>query len=312
MTFEARFVTIVLVAFAWASLVGSLAAPLVFARLRVSAPVDRARALLRLRLLPLAAGLLAASLAALSFALFEPRALDETYGYVLRGLAIVPLVLLAASLLRTAVAVWRTRRVLQGWLDGARPVTLDGLTIPALATDSAFPVVAVLGIVRPRLLIARSVLDTCSPDELQAILAHEQAHVDRHDNLFRLLLNATPDLLSWLPAAGRLHGAWQEATEFAADDAAGRHGDLGRVTLAQALVRVARLAPAGPQLVPTSALYRGERLEQRVARLLVPTETSRRHPSRARQALVALALVASLATLEMLHEAFEIAAAVLP
>ena len=126
----------------------------------------------------------------------------------------------------------------------AQPVTLAGISAPALVVDSDFPVVTVVGLRRPRLVIARSVLESCSDEELRAILAHEQGHIDRHDNLRRLLLSIAPDVLNWLPVSAKMFAAWRDAAEEAADDDAARTGADGRLRLASALVKVARLAPA--------------------------------------------------------------------
>ena len=81
----------------------------------------------------------------------------------------------------------------------AEPLILPGATIPAFAVATPFPIVAVVGLFRPRLVIARSVLESCTPDELATIVAHEQAHVAHHDNLARALFLLAPDVVAWLP-----------------------------------------------------------------------------------------------------------------
>jgi hypothetical protein len=55
------------------------------------------------------------------------------------------------------------------------PIALEGISIPAVAVDADFPIVAVAGVVRPRLIIARSVLASCSHEELRAVLATSRA-----------------------------------------------------------------------------------------------------------------------------------------
>lgn len=271
MTFELRFVVVVLAAFAWSSLLTTWLVAILWRRHRVAHPVARATSLLRLRLLPLGVGGGVAALAALAFLIFEPRGVDESTGLTLLTLAAASGTFLLAALGRVMRLVLLTRRAVRDWMRTARPVSLSGLSVPALAIDSPFPVVAVAGLFRPRLLIARTVLDACSPAELDAILAHEQGHIDRRDNLRRLVLGAVPDLLAWLPLARRIQTAWLEAAEDAADDMAAALGNEGRAVLAQALLRVARLAPgAAPVSLPASALYRGESLDRRVRRLLAP------------------------------------------
>ena len=82
----------------------------------------------------------------------------------------------------------RHHRVVGQWLSTATPLTLPRLGLPAFQVESAFPVVAVVGLFRPRLVIARTVLEACTPDELEAVLDHERAHIRHHDNIRRLLL----------------------------------------------------------------------------------------------------------------------------
>jgi beta-lactamase regulating signal transducer with metallopeptidase domain len=146
------------------------------------------------------------------------------------------------------------------------------------------------------------VLEACTPEELEAILAHEQGHIDRHDNLRRLLMYAAPDALTWLPFPLRLETAWRAATEEAADDEAARAGDAGRVALASALVKVARLAtaPRPTGLMPASSLYCGENLDGRVRRLLQPREDAglsdpQRRRLRAAAAIIGLIAISAVA-----------------
>jgi D-alanyl-D-alanine endopeptidase (penicillin-binding protein 7) len=209
-----------------------------------------------------------------------------------------------------------TRQLTREWLASAEPVALTGIKVPAVVITSSFPVVAVAGLRRPRLVIAKSVLASCTPEELQAILAHEQGHLDRHDNLGRLMLAVAPDVLAWLPASGRLFTAWCRATEEAADDDAARAGANGRLCLASALVKVARLAsgpPAG-SLMPASALYSGDSLDGRIRRLLEPRADAgepRRHAVGTLVAVASVAIASALA-LQGLYGVIETAIRVLP
>jgi len=170
--------------------------------------------------------------------------------------------------------------------------------------------------IRPRLVVARRVLAECPPEELAAILAHERRHFMQRDNLRRALLACLPDLLALAPMGDRLVTNWHDAIEEAADDAAAENGPAGRVDLASALVRVARLAPTGqrPVVLPVSALYRGENIERRVRRLLDdPEPPSAPRGSAWRRGVVGACLVVmgGLA-LHATHEVVEAAASFLP
>ena len=124
------------------------------------------------------------------------------------------------------------------------------------------------GILRPRLLISRSVVDALSADELDAVLEHENAHLDSADNLKRLLLVLAPRYRG----AAWLEREWAHCAELAADDRAAA-GDAHRsLALASALVRVARLGP-GPRVAQVSTRSAdGNDLAERVERLLDDTE----------------------------------------
>ena len=100
----------------------------------------------------------------------------------------------------------------------------------------------------------------------------------------------------------------------AADDAASQAGADGRLRLASALIKVARLAPGpAPALIPTSALYCGERLEGRIRRLLEPFGGHREPTVTWRSRLtLCLGVAASALVLEGVHAVIESAIHTLP
>jgi Zn-dependent protease with chaperone function len=291
-SFEWRLAVVALAAFAASGLAGAACVPWLWRRLAVPTPAAQASALLQLRLLPAGLAAAGASLAAASYLLFEPRMANESAGVVLVVFAALATGLAAGALARSARLAYATRRALRAWLASSQRVTLPGVTVPVFAVTAPFPVVAVVGVWRPRLIVARSVLAACAPDELAAIAAHEQGHIVRRDNLGRAAFLLAPDIAAWLPLSSRLLSAWRDAAEEAADDFAGGDSATARVTLAQALIKVARLAPAGtaPAALPASALYRGENLDRRIRRLLAaPSEQGR--PARPRWPRGAVALM---------------------
>ncbi|HUL75214.1 MAG TPA: M48 family metalloprotease [Vicinamibacterales bacterium] len=315
MSFDLRVLVIALSSFAMGSFAASACVPWLWRRLRSRTPAGRANALLRVRVMPLIFAVASLALAVLSFLEFEPRRPDEPMGVVLLALAALGAVLLAAGLARLAWLFVSTARLERAWMADAAPATVDGTDVPAFSVPSSFPIVAVTGLRRPRLIIARSVLAACTPDELRAIVAHECGHVARRDNLARAVMALSPDLLAWLPISTRLAHAWHEAAEEAADDHAALLGDRGRLWLAEALIRVARLVPAGSTqlVVPASALYRGENLDRRVRRLLEPPAEVLPPPSIWWRAAGAGAILASGAlALHAVHELLEAAVTFLP
>jgi Zn-dependent protease with chaperone function len=315
-TFDVRFVVVVLAAFASANLAAACLTLWQWRRATPpAAPQDRASFLFQWRLLPVAASLLWSGLATVSFFIFEPRRNDEEIGLLLPVLAAVGAALWLAAGARLALMTVRHARIVRGWLSGAEPIALDGIDIPTLVVDSDFPIVAVIGSWRPKLLIARSVLDACPADEFRAIVDHEYGHIQQHDNIRRTLLLGLPDPLTWIRAGRAMDAAWHDAAEEVADETSGRtHGDAGRMALASALIRVAKLVPAGRSLtaIPASALYRGEPLEQRVRRLLDPIPPRPRAPRRYQWAGLAAFILGAAILLNPIHELLEVAVTFLP
>jgi hypothetical protein len=316
-TFDGRLAVVALSTFALAATVGSAAALVLARRRRRPSPALQARALFGIRMLPVTVALAAMTQGVLSFVVFEPRKDQEAVGLLLTLLAAAGIALYAVSLARWARVTLATNRVIRGWMRTASPVVLPGIPVSAFAIDASFPVVAVVGMFRRRLLVARPVLAACSPAELAAISEHERWHLRHHDNVRRALMACLPDPLSMTDGGERLAERWHAANELAADDAAGAIGPTGRCDLAAALLNVARLVPPGGTLalLPASALYRGEDIGHRVRRLVsVPTPPMPDEPSSRlrRLALAAALLVIAGLALHGMHEIVEAAVTYLP
>ena len=226
-------------------------------------------ALLALRFAPTAcAVLLAGGLVMPAFVRHEPHHSGERVAWGLILPAAAALAMIVAGVVRGAQALRASRRLRESLARDAEPIDLPGAPAPAFIVDNEFPLVALVGMIRPRLFLSRRVLAICTPAELAAILEHEAAHLARRDNLKQLLVRSCPDVLAWTGAAGRLEAAWEDACERAADD----HGARGglRDDLASALVKVARAVPARfPAAAPYFAFSRGDAVAARVRRLLV-------------------------------------------
>lgn len=281
MSYAALALCFSIIAFAVAAAIASGATALLHAALarrieRLSAH-RRASAYLWLRLAPTVFGMLFAALFFLpAFVLFEPRDSGEQITAAVIGATLLAAVPLLRGT-RAAVSAWQsTRTRVAGWLDEAQPLRMRDAAswaLPAYVVRAPFPVVAVVGVLRPFLVVSRAVLDACSGEEMAAILAHEASHVSRRDNLKRLLMLATPDLLAGTAAGRDLELKWQQASEEVADDGAGSRRSLD---LAAALVKVARLSqghPAPPAMM--AAFCRGGDIAKRVTRL-----TAKRPPRR--------------------------------
>jgi len=311
MSFLLRCVVLALASFGVAALVSSVAVALTW-RWPDGTPAQRADRLWRVRMWPLAVAAATSLFAVVALVRFESRQTDEIIGWTLLGCATLGAAFLATFMSRLLQMHRETRRLLQTWLANATRIELPawaGLDIPAFRIHTHFPIVAIVGMVRPILVVDASVHDACTPAELSAILAHERGHLRRWDNVRRALFAATPDLCAGARTGPSLRDAWRDATEEAADDAAAEQGEDVRVQLAQALVRVARIAhDAAPAPLPASTLYRGDAVERRVRRLLSPAESV---PAAGRSwalaAIVSAVLGLALALQQQIHGVMEVA-----
>jgi Zn-dependent protease with chaperone function len=284
-----------------ASAVAALAICATWRHVAASAsPAVTARRIFLMRLIPSLLGGLAALLVALAYTLWETRVEVERVGVLGLTLASAGLVLVGTALWRTLVVTSRTWRVWRT-LVRASGTRLPAVPLRAYIVESRFPVVALFGLVMARLFVARRVIDACTTDEFDAVIAHEQAHVRQRDNLRRMAMIAAPDPLGLLPAGRQMQQAWFHASELAADEwAAGR---TSGVLLASALVKVARLATTSPEPLPASALYNGEPITERVHRLLelVPTDAPPRWPQWLRATACIAVVAAALIALPAVH-----------
>jgi Zn-dependent protease with chaperone function len=269
MTFWLMAMAITLSSFAFVTAVMSvlvtLAAPAAVGRVDRYAPAPRARLLFRLRMLPSAAALVVAGGVGLPiYFWFEPKNTDEPIARTLIVGAVLGAAILVRSAWRGVAALRATNRVLRAWHARARPVTGVEAPLPIVAIEESFPIVAVLGVARPVLFIAERVLDECSDEEVRAMVRHECAHVAERDNLKRFLIAISPDFMG----PGPVDRAWSRAAEEAADAAAVADRRGAALALAQALIRVARLAPGPAMPELASAFHLGGCIESRVRRLV--------------------------------------------
>jgi Zn-dependent protease with chaperone function len=269
--------------------------------------VTRAALLAQARLMPLVMTLIIVPAQMIGFARFEAGD-PESASPLLIGLALLGAAVLADAFISGARSWHRTRIIVGAWRQSATPITLPSWARRAWAIRRRFPVVAVVGIVRPQLFVARQVTDGCTPRELAAIAAHESAHVDARDNLLRLLFCLTPGVSMAGRLAEPIERAWVVAAEEAADERARLRGS--GVELASALTKVARMAAeSDPEPLPVSGLIQGQTLERRVGKLLEAHPASRGLPWGWIGLGLAVGIAISLQTapvLRVLHESFEL------
>ena len=235
-------------------------------------PRSAARLLFTIRLLPLLLTVFAVLMFCVpSYLLHEPEGTGERVGFVCMLTALLGIAVWLPALLRVVSAVRGTTRYLNHCRRQGRSISLPGDASPALLLTDPAPVLAVAGVFRPQLVISRQVMQGLSPEQRESALRHEQAHRAVGDNFKRLLILLAPDILPSVRSFRRLDHAWSKFTEWAADDQA-IDGDPHRaLSLAGALVQVAKMG-SKPRVGYLSCSLRGDdqELSERVERLLHP------------------------------------------
>lgn len=161
-------------------------------------------------------------------------------------------------------------------LDPGRVRIVDGLPNPAFT----------VGLVSPRVFVARDLLLKLREPELVAVLAHESAHVQRRDPLRVAAFRFIGRTLFWIPALRRLADDMVDEVEILADDAAARGRPL---VLASAILS---LADWRQQSVAGSVGFQcADLLERRIRRLAGEDTPVGSHLTRRSIAGAAFALV---------------------
>ena len=133
-----------------------------------------------------------------------------------------------------------------------------------LAQSALVEVPTVIGTLRPLILLPATAMTGLSVEQLDAILAHEIAHIRRHDYFINLVQTVIETLLFYHPAVWWLSGRIRQEREHCCDDVA---SDLceNPVRYAEALIRMEELrAPTGGLVMAAT----GGSLSLRVRRLL--------------------------------------------
>jgi beta-lactamase regulating signal transducer with metallopeptidase domain len=156
-------------------------------------------------------------------------------------------------------------RLIHAWGMRVRPVVthVHDIVVPQ-----------VVGLLRPTILLPTSALSGLTPAELEMILAHELAHVQRLDMWVNLLQRLSEAVLFFNPALWYLSRQISAYREYCCDEqtcGSGNESASSRVQYAQALLRVVELAKGaghGRQVAALAATgNRPSELQRRVARL---------------------------------------------
>jgi hypothetical protein len=216
---------------------------------------------------------------------------------------------LAALLLAGAALAWvlgrgawelaRTRRYMASLRSAAR-AGLGG-DVRIAASDRPFSLAT--GLVRGEIWVSSALIDALSQDELDVVLEHERAHLERRDPLRRAAA-ATLSFPLWPSVRRSVLSELLLASEQACDEAAGRQlGD--RLRIAEGILAVERLAGAALSSTPPGLpAFGGCAVSRRVESLL---EAEPPAPALRAACWVALVLAAAalVVTADPLHHATE-------
>lgn len=234
--------------------------------------LTRARMLFVLNVAPFAGAFLAAALLLVSFLLYEPYRTKESVGWLIGVFAFLGLIGVLRATVRMMTLRRATRVLISSWEQNATSVEVKGWSRSAYRLDHPFPLIAVVGVLQPRLFIAAKVLDHLDPAELAAAIAHERGHVMAADNLKRIMIDFCAAMSWWMPGVKQLRSRWADSAELAADEFAAIGDQAQPLNLASALVKLARLTPAGTRpAMPAGAFLveaTGDILARRVSWLI--------------------------------------------
>ena len=188
-----------------------------------------------------------------SYLMYEPHTTDEYVSWKLGTLAAFSAIGVGLALLRGVRSWLATRSLLRTWLLSSTPIKLEAINVPTFVLQHSFPIIAVVGAIRPRMFIAGQVLESLSEEELAAAIAHEYGHLAAGDNFKRAVMRVSRAALLLIPCGRSLDRAWSEASESAADEHAAQKSSLVALNLASALVRIAKMIPPGQrQIMPVT------------------------------------------------------------
>ncbi|MEO8368354.1 MAG: M56 family metallopeptidase [Candidatus Solibacter sp.] len=276
-------------------------------------PSVAARLLLAVRLLPAGLGVLVvAGICVPSYLWLEPELSREEIGVSCLAAAILGAVLWALAGVRGLSGVIRASRHSRACMHLGRPAGLAGFRLPIRVLDTQAPLFALVGVFRSGVVVSDAVVQQLTPPQLAAALRHEEAHLDARDNLKRLVLLLTPGLLPGFHGFQGLECDWARLIEWSADDQAVAGDNRRSLSLAAALVRMARLG--GSPATPLTAAFMSNcgEVSARVDRLLNPAPVAPLPNVSPAMTLAAVTVVAGLvvgmlhpATLSYAHRIFE-------
>jgi beta-lactamase regulating signal transducer with metallopeptidase domain len=195
-----------------------------------------------------------------------PRAMPWFLGLWFLGVLILSLRFAGGWVTAQRLKRVETSATVQLWQEKLRALCVRlRVSRPVRLCESALvEVPAVIGWLRPVILIPVSAISGLSPEQLEALLAHELAHIRRCDYLVNLIQTTIETLLFYHPAVWWVSRQIRHEREHCCDDlAVATCGDV--LTYARALAALEQMRVVTPQLAVAAS---GGSLLVRIQRLL--------------------------------------------
>jgi beta-lactamase regulating signal transducer with metallopeptidase domain/beta-lactamase class D len=208
----------------------------------------------------------------------------------LAGISLLSARMLGGLMLMRRLTKGATRPVLELRQDKLKEISraLRVSRTVRLLESTLVRVPTTIGWLRPVILIPASTFTGLTPQQLEAVLAHELAHIRRHDYLVNLLQTVAETLLFYHPAVWWVSRQVRIEREHVCDDLAVKVcGDA--LIYARALTKIERLRAQEPRFALAA---NGGELRRRILRLVEAQPNSHRPKSLA----VALFFAAALFT----------------
>jgi Zn-dependent protease with chaperone function len=204
-----------------------------------------------------------------SYVWLEPDISGERVGLACLLAATFGAAVWVVALLRGFSSVARTARYVRGCQRNSVATTHGQDAAQVLVLNDDAPLMAVAGVMHPCLVVSQSVMNALSEEQKEAAFRHETAHRTSRDNLKKFLFLLAPDILPFLSGLSTLERGWSKFTEWAADDQAVDGNPQRALSLASALVKVAKMGVhPTPSYLLSSLLDDDRELATRVDRLL--------------------------------------------
>jgi beta-lactamase regulating signal transducer with metallopeptidase domain len=146
---------------------------------------------------------------------------------------------------------------------------------PRLVVSSDIRAAAVLGAGPPLIALAPSLFDRLTDEDIDRLIMHERAHVQRRDDWTALAQLAARAIVGWHPGYRWIERRLQIEREIACDEAVVSITGSAKA-YAACLVKLASLMPPRAEPLMTLAALSSPRLSTRVARIVSPSRSTPR------------------------------------